>query len=211
MSFKHKDLWFWDSWYVQDGDTLARLFPASAEVADRPRLARHLKATSAMRPSDLVNWTDLGTTFEPQRNGRPGTTARPGPGRWSGRRRAVAPVLHGHHARPSRALYQRVGHATSTDLHNWTGSATGWPGPDRAQRRLLRERPCHRPLARPGDARPLGDEGPGRPRLADVFHRPRARRGRNRMPAGPSALRPRPTLMTWTLQPPVFQRRLWPA
>ncbi len=68
MSFKHKDLWFWDSWYVQDGDFWHGYFLQAPKSLIDPD-ARHLKATQRHAVSkDLVTWTDLGTTFEPQRN-----------------------------------------------------------------------------------------------------------------------------------------------
>ena len=69
MSFKHKDLWFWDSWYVQDGDIWHGYFLQAPKSLIDPD-ARHLNATQRHAVSkDLTNWTDMGTTFEPQRNG----------------------------------------------------------------------------------------------------------------------------------------------
>jgi beta-fructofuranosidase len=117
--------WLWDSWYVKDGDTWHGYFLQAPKSLVDPH-ARHLNATQRHGVSkDLVSWTDLGTTFEPQRNGAAwddsttwtGSVVRGDDGRWhlfyTGTKLAEA------------SLYQRIGHATSTDLHNWVRVGDG--------------------------------------------------------------------------------------
>jgi beta-fructofuranosidase len=117
--------WLWDSWYVQDGDTWHGYFLQAPKSLVDPH-ARHLNATQRHGVSkDLVSWTDLGTTFEPQRNGAAwddsttwtGSVVRGDDGLWhlfyTGTKLAEA------------SLYQRIGHATSTDLHNWVRVGDG--------------------------------------------------------------------------------------
>jgi beta-fructofuranosidase len=68
MVFATQEMWHWDSWYVRDGDLWHGYFLQAPKSLIDPD-ARHLKATQRHATSrDLVTWTDLGTTFEPQRN-----------------------------------------------------------------------------------------------------------------------------------------------
>jgi beta-fructofuranosidase len=201
--------WIWDSWYAHDGDTLARLLPQGRQVAGDPELRHfnvsqgHASATiwsigsiwaPAFAPSEGPAWDDY-TTWT-------GSVVQDDDG-------AVAPVLH-RHAEGRGGLYQRIGHATSTDLHNWTrvgdGLASISPGPNAA----LRSRTCPRLLARSGDARPLGDARPRRRRLADVSSPPACPGQAEPNAGGAIGFATSPDLVHWTLQPPVF-RRLRPA
>jgi beta-fructofuranosidase len=125
MVFALKDTWLWDSWYVQDGDTWHGYFLQAPKSLGDPDL-RHLNATQRHATStDLVTWTDLGTTFEPQRNGPAwddsttwtGSVVRDDAGLWH--------LFYTGTCLAEKSLYQRVGHATSTDLHNWTRVGDG--------------------------------------------------------------------------------------
>ncbi|OYX17988.1 MAG: levansucrase, partial [Rhodobacterales bacterium 32-66-9] len=125
MSFKHKDLWFWDSWYVQDGDTWHGYFLQAPKSLIDPD-ARHLNATQRHAVStDLVTWTDMGTTFEPHRGGAAwddsttwtGSVVRGDDGLWH--------LFYTGTTLAEDSLYQRIGHATSKDLHNWTRVGDG--------------------------------------------------------------------------------------
>ena len=42
MSFKHSDLWFWDSWYAKDGDTYHGYFLQAPKSLVDPD-ARHVR------------------------------------------------------------------------------------------------------------------------------------------------------------------------
>ena len=125
MPFKHPDLWFWDSWYVKDGDTYHGYFLQAPRSLRDPE-ARHMNATQRHAVStDLIHWTDLGTSFEPQRNGPAwddsttwtGSVVQDDQGLWH--------LFYTGTQKSERSLYQRIGHATSTDLHNWTRLGNG--------------------------------------------------------------------------------------
>jgi beta-fructofuranosidase len=61
--------WIWDSWYVQDAGLWHGFFLQADKTLIDPDL-RHLNVTQGHATStDLVNWTHLGTTFGPQRDG----------------------------------------------------------------------------------------------------------------------------------------------
>lgn len=114
-----KDHFIWDSWYVQDGDVWHAYFLKAPHSIGDPEL-RHFNVSYGHATStDLINWTHLGTTFEPA----------PSPAwddytTWTGSAvRGDDGLWHLYYTGTSRAddgLYQRIGHATSTDRHNWT-------------------------------------------------------------------------------------------
>lgn len=125
MVFATKDMWHWDSWYVQDGDLWHGYFLQAPKSLIDPD-ARHLKATQRHATSrDLVTWTDLGTTFEPQRGGPAwddsttwtGSVLQGSDGLWH--------LFYTGTTLAEKSLYQRIGHATSNDLHNWTRVGDG--------------------------------------------------------------------------------------
>lgn len=113
------DQFIWDSWYVRDGDTWHGYFLKAPRSIGDPEL-RHWNVTYGHATStDLTNWTHLGTTFTPAEGPAwddyttwTGSVVRGDDGLW-----------HLYYTGASKAedgLYQRLGHATSTDLHNWT-------------------------------------------------------------------------------------------
>lgn len=120
-----KDHFVWDSWYVHDGDVWHGYFLKAPRSIGDPEL-RHVNVSYGHATStDLVNWTHLGTTFEPAQGPAwddyttwTGSTLRGDDGLW-----------HLYYTGTSRAddgLIQRIGHATSTDLHNWTRVGDGF-------------------------------------------------------------------------------------
>ena len=73
------DDWVWDSWIAQDGVTYHLYYLKAPRALEDPTL-RHARATIGhARSSDLVDWTDLGTTLALRPTA--GTTSRCGPGR----------------------------------------------------------------------------------------------------------------------------------
>ena len=124
MAIKLDNDWIWDSWYVQDGDRWHGFFLKAPKSLENPEL-RHFNVTQGHAVSDdLVNWEHLGTTFQPSE----------GPAwddytTWTGSVvRGDDDLWHLFYTGTSRAedgLYQRIGHATSTDLHNWTRVGDG--------------------------------------------------------------------------------------
>ena len=118
------DHFVWDSWYVRDGDTWHGYFLKAPRAIGDPEL-RHFNVSFGHATStDLVEWTHLGTTFAPAKESAwddyttwTGSTVRGDDGLW-----------HLYYTGTSKAedgLYQRIGHATSTDLHNWTRVGDG--------------------------------------------------------------------------------------
>ena len=125
MVFALQDTWLWDSWYARDGDTWHGYFLQAPKSLIDPDL-RHLNATQRHATSkDLITWTDLGTTFEPQRTGPAWDDSTT----WTGSVvQDDAGLRHLFYTGTNLAeiyLYQRIGHATSTDLHTWTRVGDG--------------------------------------------------------------------------------------
>lgn len=112
------DKWIWDSWYAKDGDTYHGFFLQADKSLIDPDL-RHFNVTQGHATStDLVNWAHLGTMFGPSK-----TKAWDDSTTWTG---SVVQddvgLWHLFYTGTSKAdgsMYQRVGHATSTDLHVW--------------------------------------------------------------------------------------------
>jgi beta-fructofuranosidase len=196
--------WLWDSWYVKDGDTFHGYFLQAPKSLVDPD-ARHLNATQRHGVSnDLVNWTDLGTTFEPQRKGSAwddsttwtGSVVRGDDGLWH--------LFYTGTTLAEASLYQRIGHATSTDLHNWSrvgdGLALDLTGPNAA---------CYEADHRIGhwhdramrDPWVMRDPG-GHGWL--MYFTARAPGIEEPNAGGAIGFATSPDLLTWTLQPPVF-------
>ena len=119
-----EDKFIWDSWYVRDGDLWHGYFLQAPRSIGDPDL-RHWNVSYGHATShDLVNWEHLGTTFAPSA----------GPAwddctTWTGSIvRGDDDLWHLYYTGSSKAeegLYQRIGHATSTDLHNWSRTGDG--------------------------------------------------------------------------------------
>ena len=166
--------WIWDSWYVRDGDLWHGFFLQADKSLGDPDL-RHFNVTPG--PRDQPATSRPGSTRAP-------ASRRPKAPAWDDCTTWTGSVVQGDDGlwhlfytgttRAEDGLKQRIGHATSTDLHNWTrvGDGLALDIDDRY------EEYAPRPLARPGHARPLGDAGSRGRRLADVLHRPRAGRRR---------------------------------
>ncbi|TKW66029.1 MAG: levansucrase [Paracoccus denitrificans] len=124
MAIKLENDWIWDSWYVQDGETWHGYFLKAPKSLINPDL-RHFNVTQGHAVSkDLVDWDHLGTDFAPA----------PGPA-WDDYTTWTGSVIRGDDGlwhffytgtnRAEDGLYQRIGHATSTDLHNWERVGSG--------------------------------------------------------------------------------------
>ncbi|WP_368345076.1 levansucrase [Pelagovum sp. HNIBRBA483] len=110
--------WIWDSWYAHDGEKWHGYFLQADKSLGDPD-ARHMNVTQGHAVShDLVNWEHLGTTFAPStgpawddKTTWTGSVVRDDDGLWH--------LFYTGTSAAENALYQRVGHATSTDMHNW--------------------------------------------------------------------------------------------
>jgi beta-fructofuranosidase len=195
--------WIWDSWYVNDGQRWHGFFLQADKSLGDPDL-RHFNVTQGHAVSDnLVDWQHLGTTFAPSAGlGWDDYTT------WTGSvTRGDDDLWHLFYTGTTRAeqgLYQRIGHATSTDLHNWqrvgTGLCLDLEGPVAAQYeaahaighwhdRAMRDPWVMRDPAGKGWLMYFTGRAPG-------AAEPNA--------GGAIGFATSPDLMTWTLQPPVF-------
>lgn len=109
--------WIWDSWYAHDGNKWHCYFLKADKALINPEL-RHFNVSQGHAVSDdLVNWEHLGTCLKPA----------PEPAwddftTWTGSVVQDDGLWHLFYTGTSRSeegLYQRVGHATSKDMHNW--------------------------------------------------------------------------------------------
>lgn len=127
--------WIWDSWYAHDGDRWHGFFLKADKSLINPDL-RHFNVTQGHAISDdLVHWEHLGTTFRPSDEAGwddfttwTGSVVRDDDGLWH--------LFYTGTSKAEEGLYQRIGHATSTDLHNWSrvgdGLALDLTGPNAA-------------------------------------------------------------------------------
>lgn len=110
--------WIWDSWYAHDGEKWHGYFLQADRSLGDPDL-RHFNVSQGHATStDLVNWTHLGTMLRP--SDAPawddyttwtGSVVRDDAGLWH--------LFYTGSTRAEDGLYQRIGHATSTDAHSW--------------------------------------------------------------------------------------------
>lgn len=113
-----KDHFVWDSWYVRDGDTWHCYFLKAPRSIGDPEL-RHVNVSYGhATSSDLTNWEHLGETFRPSAveawddyTTWTGSTIRGDDGLWH--------LYYTGSRKSENGMIQRLGHATSTDLHNW--------------------------------------------------------------------------------------------
>ncbi len=110
--------WIWDSWYAHDGQRWHVYFLKADKSLGDPDL-RHLNVTQGHAVSDdLTNWEHLGTCLTPSKGPAwddkttwTGSVVQDDDGLWH--------LFYTGTSKAENALYQRVGHATSTDMHNW--------------------------------------------------------------------------------------------
>lgn len=125
-----QDQWIWDSWYVHDGTRWHGYFLKADKSLGDPDL-RHFNVSQGHAVSDdLVHWTHLGTCLAPAKGQGTfddtttwtGSVIRGEDGLWH--------LFYTGGGSAEGGLYQRIGHATSTDLHSWERVETvpGNPG-----------------------------------------------------------------------------------
>lgn len=125
MVFALKDHFVWDSWYVHDGIRWHGYFLKAPRSIGDPEL-RHFNVSYGHAVSDdLTNWMYLGETFKPSESPAwddyttwTGSTVRGADGLWH--------LYYTGTSRAEQGLWQRVGHAVSNDLHNWTRVGDGF-------------------------------------------------------------------------------------
>lgn len=204
MVIKIDGKWLWDSWYAKDGDTYHGFFLQADTSLINPDL-RHLNVTQGHATSkDLVNWTHLGTMFKPA----------DGPA-WDDSTTWTGSVVQGDDGiwhlfytgtrLSEKSLYQRIGHATSTDLHNWVRVSNGLcldidgPVAHTYERDHILGKWHDRAMRDPWVMRDPDSTGWLMYFTARVPDVPEANAG------GAIGFATSPDLVTWTLCPPVFQ------
>ncbi len=110
--------WIWDSWYAHDGHRWHGYFLQADRSLGDPDL-RHFNVSQGHAVSDdLIHWDHKGTCLRPSDSPA-----------WDDYTTWTGSVVHGPGGvwhlfytgatRAEDGLYQRIGHATSTDMHNW--------------------------------------------------------------------------------------------
>lgn len=119
MAFHLDDHWLWDFWLADDGETHHLFHLRAPHHLGDPDL-RHMNARIGHATStDLRSWQDHGVVLEPGEAGAWDDLAL-----WTGS--VIAHPEHGWAmlytgcSRADDGLVQRIGLATSTDLHTWT-------------------------------------------------------------------------------------------
>jgi beta-fructofuranosidase len=117
--------WLWDSWYLRDGDRFHGFFLQADNTLGDPDL-RHFNVSQGHAVSDnLVDWTYTGTCFKPQTH-----AAWDDYTTWTGSVvKGDDGLFHLFYTGTTRAeagMYQRIGHATSSDMVQFTRVGTGF-------------------------------------------------------------------------------------
>lgn len=118
------DQWIWDSWYAHDGARWHAFFLKADKSLINPEL-RHFNVSQGHASStDLVNWTHHGTSLKPSEGDAwddfttwTGSVVRDDGGLWH--------LFYTGARKSEEGLYQRIGHATSRDLHTWARVGDG--------------------------------------------------------------------------------------
>jgi beta-fructofuranosidase len=113
-----KDKWIWDFWLARNGDDWHIYFLQADNTLPHPD-DRHRNVSQGHAVSkDLINWTHLGTCFKPS-----STKAWDDWTTWTGSVVQGADELwhlfYTGTMHDLEGMHQRIGHATSTDMHNW--------------------------------------------------------------------------------------------
>jgi beta-fructofuranosidase len=195
--------WIWDSWYAHDGQRWHGFFLKAPKSLINPDL-RHWNVTQGHAVSDdLVNWEHVGTCLAPAEveawddfTTWTGSVVRDGDGLWH--------LFYTGTSKADEGMYQRIGHATSDDLHSWRrvgdGLCLDLEGPHaRAyEKDFLRGFWHDRAMRDPWVMRdPEGDGWL-------MYFTARASGVEEPNAGGAIGFATSPDLRTWTLQPPVF-------
>ncbi len=110
--------WIWDSWYVHDGSQWHGYFLQADKSLKDPELRHWNVSVGHAVSNDLVDWRHLGTCHQPSASPAwddyttwTGSVVQDDSGLWH--------LFYTGSTRSEEGIYQRIGHATSTDMHNW--------------------------------------------------------------------------------------------
>lgn len=113
-----EDKWVWDFWLAQKND-IWHIYFLQADKSLGDESLRHLNATIGHAVStDLKNWDYLGNCFKPNENAGwddmttwTGSVVEGEQGLWH--------LFYTSSSQSEKGMRQRIGHATSTDMHHW--------------------------------------------------------------------------------------------
>jgi beta-fructofuranosidase len=117
MTFALADRWVWDFWIARDGADFHLFFLQADRALGDPELRHWNVSIGHAVSTDLKRWQELGTCFRPSAEPAwdDGTT-------WTGsviRRGSLWYLFYTGTSKAERCKKQRIGLATSTDLHRW--------------------------------------------------------------------------------------------
>ncbi len=124
MTLALKNEWVWDSWYAKDGDMWHCYFLKADKALGDPHL-RHFHVSQGHATSkNLIDWDYHGTCFAPapapawdDMTTWTGSVIQDDDGLWH--------LFYTGGSQAEDGLYQRIGHAISTDMHNWQRVGNG--------------------------------------------------------------------------------------
>ena len=195
-----EDKWIWDSWYAEDQGLWHAFFLQADKSLGDPEL-RHWNVSYGHATShNLADWTYHGTVFAPAQSPAfddyttwTGSVVRGEDGLWH--------LFYTGTSHAEDGLVQRIGHATSTDLSNWTRQGMALersgPGSDHYEGHVPgRWKDCS--MRDPWVMR--DPEGSG----WLMFFTARSPLPEDPMEGGAIGLARSPDLQSWTLEPPIF-------
>ncbi len=118
MVLSLKDKWIWDFWLAKNEDDWHIYFLQADNTLPHPD-DRHRNVTQGHAVSkDLMNWTHMGTCFGPSKGPSfddwttwTGSVLQGPDGTWH--------LFYTGTEHAKQGMHQRIGHATSTDMHSW--------------------------------------------------------------------------------------------
>ncbi|OJX47843.1 glycoside hydrolase family 68 protein [Devosia sp. 66-22] len=199
MPLQLRDKWIWDFWLVQDQDLWHIFFLQADKSLGDPELRHRNVSIGHATSRDLHSWSHLGTCFAPSQERSfddwttwTGSVVRGTDGTWH--------LFYTGTAHEGGGLHQRIGHATSDDLHSWrrvgNGLALDLSGADYEEYTPggWRDRSMRDPWVMRD---PAGDGW--------VMYFTARVPGHVELNAGAAiGYATSPDLLTWTLQPPVY-------
>ena len=124
MVLSLQDKWIWDFWLARDGEDWHIYFLQADKTLPDPEM-RHRNVTQGHAVSrDLVNWTHLGTCLKPAEGPAwddwttwTGSVVQGPDGNWH--------LFYTGTSHAGEGMHQRIGHATSRDMHSWQRVGNG--------------------------------------------------------------------------------------
>lgn len=191
--------WIWDFWLAQNHGVWHAYFLQADKSLVNPELRHWNVSYGHATSNDLRNWTHLGTCFTPSRSPAwddmatwTGSVVQGDDGQWH--------LFYTGSTKAENGLKQRIGHATSTDMHNWRRVGDGF-ALDIDMRWYEEYTPSQwhdRAMRDPWVMRDPGGDG------WLMYFTARIPGVAEPNDGGAIGFARSPDLMTWTLHPPVF-------